>query len=380
MADTVLISINASWNIVNFRKGLVTALRDAGYRVVVAAPEDDYSGEVRAMGVDYIPLPMDKQGLSPFKDLLLLARYHQLLRTVQPAVYLGYTAKPNIYGSLACHALGVPVINNIAGLGTAFIRKGWLARLVTRMYRAALRRSRTVFFQNSDDLDLFLSRGIVRPHQTRLLPGSGIDLHRFRPSAEDARSGSAFRFLLVARLLWDKGVGEYVAAARRLRQELPEARCQLLGSADAENRTAISRQQVDEWVEEGVIDYLGHADDVRPFIAAADCVVLPSYREGLPRVLLEAAAMAKPLIATDVPGCRHLVQHRKNGLLCAVRDADALAEVMLEMVHMPVEERRRMSAFARQHVEDQYDERIVIDRYLLAVGQALREADPRGSN
>ncbi|MDP8913269.1 MAG: glycosyltransferase family 4 protein [Pseudomonadota bacterium] len=371
MAETVLISINASWNIINFRTGLVSALRDRGYRVVVVAPEDDHSAEVRALGVDYIPLEMDKKGLSPARDLLLLARYYRLLRAVKPDVFLGYTPKPNIYGSIACHLLGVPVINNVAGLGTAFIKEGWLARLLTFLYSVAFRRSRTIFFQNRDDLDLFLSGRVVQRHQARLLPGSGIDLNRFRSSASPQQAGRGFRFLLVARLLWDKGIGEYVEAARRLRDEAPEVRCQLLGFADAENRTAIPRTQLQNWMEEGVVDYLGHASDVRPFIAAADCIVLPSYREGLPRVLLEAAAMAKPLIATDVPGCRHLVQDGKNGFLCTVRDANSLAEAMLKMAALPADERQRMGAFARSNVEEEFDERIVIDRYLLAVREAL---------
>jgi glycosyltransferase involved in cell wall biosynthesis len=376
MAQTVLISINASWNIINFRKGLVSALQDRGYRVVVVAPEDDHSGEVRALGVDYIPLKMDKQGLSPAQDLLLLARYYRILNDVKPDVFLGYTPKPNIYGSIACHLLGIPVINNVSGLGTAFIKEGWLTRLITSMYSVAFRRSRTVFFQNPDDLDLFLSLGVVQAHRARLLPGSGIDLSRFRSGSFPQQAGG-FRFLLVARLLWDKGIGEYVEAARHLREEVPEVRCQLLGFADVENRTAVSREQVQKWVEEGVVDYLGHAADVRPFIAAADCIVLPSYREGLPRVLLEAAAMAKPLIATDVPGCRHLVQDGKNGFLCAVRSAESLAEAMLRMARTSAEERQRMGAFARGNVEEEFDERIVIERYLLAIDEALSKERSR---
>ena len=211
---------------------------------------------------------------------------------------------------------------------------------------------------------------MVQGHHARLLPGSGIDLTHFRSSPSPQQAGG-FRFLLVARLLWDKGIGEYIDAARRLRDEAPEVRCQLLGFADADNRTAIQRGQVQKWVEEGVVDYLGHATDVRPFIAAADCIVLPSYREGLPRVLLEAAAMAKPLIATDVPGCRHLVQDGKNGFLCTVRDSASLAEAMLKMARLPSGDRQRMGAFARSNVEEQFDERIVIDRYLLAVREAL---------
>jgi glycosyltransferase involved in cell wall biosynthesis len=374
MAKTILISINASWNIINFRKGLVFALKDRGYRVVVAAPDDEYSADIPALGIEYIPLKMDKQGLSPARDLLLLTRYYRILNKVKPDIFLGYTPKPNVYGSIACQVLGIPVINNVAGLGTAFIQEGWLARLLTAMYSVAFRRSPTVFFQNPDDLDLFIRLGVVDTQRARLLPGSGIDLSHFKASPSP-RAAGGFRFLLVGRLLWDKGISEYVEAARRVRQEAPEVRCQLLGFVDVENRTAVSRDQVESWVGEGILDYLGHSADVRPFLADADCIVLPSYREGLPRVLLEAAAMAKPLIATDVPGCRHIVQDGKNGFLCAVRSGESLAEAMLKMARMPPEERQRMAAFARINVEEEFDEKIVIERYLLAVEDALCEEE-----
>ena len=369
---TILISINAAWNIANFRSGLVAGLREAGYRVLALAPPDAHSERVRALGVELFPLKMDRQGVSPAKDLLLQLRYHRALRRLRPDVFLGFTAKPNIYGSLAAHALGIKVINNVSGLGTAFIRGGVLQAILTRLYAIAFRRSSTVFFQNRDDLGLFVERRIVSPAQARLLPGSGVDIERFRPTEPDAgRSGAGFIFLLVGRLLWDKGVGEYVEAARLVRRSFPEARFQLLGFLEVANRTAVPRSAVDGWAAEGLIEYLGESDDVRPAIAAADCVVLPSYREGLPRSLLEAAAMARPLIATDVPGCRQVVEQGINGLLCTARDAASLAEAMLAMLRMPDDERRRFGAAGRAMVETVYDERIAVRFYLDAVGEAL---------
>jgi glycosyltransferase involved in cell wall biosynthesis len=285
-------------------------------------------------------------------------------------VFLGYTAKPNVYGSLAAQALGIPVINNVSGLGTAFIRQGLLTRIVSGLYRLAFRRSARVFFQNPEDQDLFVSAGIVPPEKTALLPGSGIDLARFAPVAPRERGERPFTFLLVARLLWDKGVGEYAEAARLVRARHPAARFQLLGFLDVANRTAVPRADVERWVAEGIIDYLGHAEDVRPLLAAADCVVLPSYREGLPRTLLEAAAMGKPLIATDVPGCRHIADHGVNGYLCAVRDAGSLAEAMINMLGLPEAERRAMGKSARAKAEAEFDERLVVDRYLEAIAEA----------
>jgi glycosyltransferase involved in cell wall biosynthesis len=366
---TIALSINASWNILNFRLGLVRALQADGHRIVAIAPPDAWSQRLEALGVEYRPIAMDRKGLSPLGDLRLLSRYRRILRESGAELLLGYTPKPNIWGSLAAHSLGIPVINNISGLGTAFIRGGWLSALVSRLYRLALRRSATVFFQNPEDRDLFVTKRLVRAEQAALLPGSGIDLDRFRP--QPARRREGFRFLLVGRVIGDKGVIEYVEAARRLRPRWPGVRFQLLGFLEAENRTAVSAATVHAWAEQGLIDYLGAADDVREHVADADCVVLPSYREGLPRTLLEAAAMARPLIATDVPGCRQLVRDGVNGLLCAVRDAGALATAMERMLEASPEQREAWGAEARAIAERDYSEAVVIASYREAIAAAL---------
>lgn len=367
---TVVISINAAWNIVNFRRGLISALQANGFHVIALAPRDPYVSRFAELGVEYHEIEIDQQGVSPVRDLQLLLRYRQALGRIRPDVFLGYTAKPNIYGSLAAHSLGIPVINNVSGLGTAFIKQGLLTRIVSTLYRVAFSRSSTVFFQNEEDRALFVGQKLVPAAKAGLLPGSGINLEEFRPVPVQARNGG-FAFLLVARLLWDKGIGEYVEAARLVRAEEPTARFQLLGFLDVANRTAIARREVEGWVTEGLIEYLGHSDDVRPVIAAADCVVLPSYREGLPRVLLEGAAMGKPLIATDVPGCRQVVEDGRNGFLCAVRDARSLADAMLRMLRQSADQRRAMGAAARAKIEAEYDERIAIERYLEAIGSTL---------
>ncbi|MEA3063192.1 MAG: hypothetical protein QOJ94_2973 [Sphingomonadales bacterium] len=371
---TLLISINASWNIVNFRAGLIRGLQEAGYRVVALAPRDPWSERLGELGVEFHPIEMDRKGLSPARDFGLLWRYRRTLHRLRPDAFLGYTAKPNVWGSLAAQSLGIPVINNVSGLGTAFIRGGWLGRLVAALYRLAFRRSATVFFQNEEDRDLFVARRIVSAGKARLLPGSGIDTMHFQPAPPTATEDRPFVFLLVARLLRDKGVGEYVEAARRVRREAPDARFQLLGFLDSDNRSAFSRPELQAWVDEGLIDYLGASDDVRPAIADADCVVLPSYREGLPRTLLEAAAMGKPLIATDVPGCRQVVRHDVNGLLCRVRDSESLAEAMLETLRAGPQRRAEWGKAARAIVEAEYDERIVVESYLAAVRAALDSA------
>ena len=361
----VLICLNLAWNLVNFRSGLIRALVDAGYEVVAVAPRDGYEPRLAALGCRYVELPMDNRGTHPGRDLLLLLRFVRLFWRERPDVYLGYTVKPNVYGSLAARWLGIPVINNIAGLGAVFIQGGRLAQVVRWLYRQALKASRKVFFQNDDDRQLFIAGGLVRAEVADLLPGSGIDLARFAvaPPRPDTGDGK-FRFLLVARMLRDKGVVEFVEAAALLKLRWPQAEFCLLGFVDAQNPTAISRAQMDAWVAQGHVLYLGVSDDVRVEIAGADCVALPSYREGTPRTLLEAAAMGRPLVATDVPGCREVVEDGVNGLLCKPFDAQDLADKMESMLQMRPEQRAEMGRLGRDKMERAFDEQLVIKKYL----------------
>jgi len=365
----VIIALNTAWNLLNFRSGLIRALVAVGYEVVAVAPPDEYADRLSVLGCRFVPLPMDNQGTHPVRDLLLLWRFFWMMRAERPHVYLGYTVKPNVYGSLAARALGIPVINNIAGLGAVFIKGGWLNQLVRGLYRVALSRSREVFFQNDDDRQLFITSRLVPEGVTDLLPGSGIDLAKFSPVPLPA--GTPVRFLLIARMLWDKGVGEFIEAARQLKQRGVDAECCLLGFLDVQNPAAISRQQMNDWVAEGAVRYLGVSDNVREEIAQADCVVLPSYREGTPRTLLEAAAMARPIVTTDAVGCREVVDDGINGYLCKPKDASDLADKMELIVSLSHAEREAMGLRGREKVEREFDEQIVICKYLSAIEEVL---------
>lgn len=319
------------------------------------------------MGAAFVPIPVNSSGVSVLQDAVLVGRYYRALRAIRPEAFLGFTAKPNIYGSLAAAAAGVPrIVNNVSGLGTVFIKPSRLTSLVSFLYRLAFARSSTIFFQNRDDLEQFVEAGIVPREKADLLPGSGIDLDRFTPVAEPRKPGP-FRFLLVARLLWDKGVREYVEAARIVRNHYPDARFQLLGAVGADNRTAVPAGEVERWKAEGVVDHLGESDDVREAMGSADCIVLPSYREGLPRSLLEGSAMGKPLIATDVAGCRDVCVDGETGWLCEVRSAESLAGTMMKMLRASAEERAEMGLRARKHVERNFCESRVIAKYLGAL-------------
>lgn len=361
----LLISINSSWNVMNFRRHLISSLLADGHELTILAPREPEAAGLEAMGCRVVHLDMDRKGLSPLRDLRLLWSFFVLFRRLSPDAILSFTIKNNIYGAFASRAAGVPFLPNVTGLGTIFLQNSWATRLAIWLYRRAFRSLPLVFFQNSDDRDLFVEKRIVAEPQSRILPGSGIDLDHFVPTP--LPDGTETTFLLIGRILRDKGVHEYVDAARSLRRKGHAARFQLLGFLDADNRTAIGRKIMDGWVGEGIVEYLGSASDVRDAIRNADCIVLPSYREGTPRTLLEGAAMARPLVATDVPGCRQVVDDGVNGFLCRVQDADDLASAMEKMIAAGPRGREVMGAAGRARMMRDYDQNIVVAAYRAAI-------------
>jgi glycosyltransferase involved in cell wall biosynthesis len=369
----VWIAINTTWNIFNFRRGLISALGQAGFSVVAYAPPDEYVGRIQSAGARYMPMQLNNSSTHPLLELMTLWRMVRLLGRERPALLLTYTPKVNIYLALAARVWGIPVVANVSGLGRTFIAGGWLTLAARILYRVAFSWPRCIFFQNTEDRAVFLDSGMARAERTALLPGSGVDVSRFSPRPR-VRGEEAFVFLMVARLMWDKGVGEYIAAARQLKLEFPSVSFRLLGFLDVPSPSALTRAEVEGWVTEGLIEYLGHSDDMAPIYAAADCVVLPSYREGMPKTLLEAASMGLPAIATDVPGCRQAVIDGETGLLCEVRDAEALASTMRRMLLLTPEQRAAMGRAARERVVQEFDEKIVVERYLNVVKEILGEA------
>ena len=375
MSKKILISINTAWNLLNFRAGLINGLISSGFEVIAVAPSDKYVAELELLGCRFVHLEMDNQGTHPVRDLLLLWRYCRLLKTEKPDLCLFYTVKPNVYGSLASSLFSIPFINNVSGLGAVFIQGGWLKRFVSALYKLAFRNSYRVFFQNSDDLALFLENKLVKVELTDVLPGSGINLCRFTPICDANRKPltTSFRFLLIARMLKDKGVVEFVNAAQLLKKLGLKVEFCLLGFLDVQNPAAISSEQMKEWTDQGFVKYLGVSDDVREQIASADCIVLPSYREGTPRTLLEAAAMGKPIITTNVVGCKEVVEHGVNGFLCEVKNTQDLALKMKELLLLSNDQRRLMGEKGRLKMEKEFDENIVIQKYLQAIDLALIE-------
>lgn len=358
----IAIVLNTSWNIYNFRMGLVRSLIEHGHEVIAVAPKDEYTHYLIEEGCKYEEVKMDSRGANVLKDLGLIFELWGIYRRVKPDVVLHYTIKPNIYGTLAASVLRIPSVNNVCGLGTAFLNKGLVSKIAIGMYKLAFRFPKLIYFQNTDDKNFFDEKNITRNNATQILPGSGINLSHFTPDKK--KTNKKFTFLLISRLIHDKGILEYIDAIKLLKEKGVEADFQILGNKDTEHKRGISEELISDWIDNNIVEYLGSTDDVRPFINQADCVVLPSYREGTPRSLLEAASSAKPIVATNVAGCTNVVKDNVNGLLCKVKDAKDLADKLEEMANLPDNRVEEMGDASRKMVEERFDEKIVIDSYL----------------
>lgn len=338
-----------------------------GHTVSALVPVDEFSGALSGIGCDIIPLELDRKNVLPIGELRLFFRIFAAIHRTKPDMVLSFTVKNNIYGAISARILRVEIIPNVTGLGSAFDGKGVFTKLIIFLYRLAFRRLKTVFVQNTDDKNMFVEKGILLGDQIVLLPGSGVDLTFFE-AQRLPENETHITFLLASRMLWTKGVGDFVEAAGIVKETYPEVNFQLLGPIDSENPAAIAREQIDSWVASGCVDYLGETTDVRPIIAAADCVVLPSfYREGTPKILLEAAAMARPIVTTDNVGCREVVDNGVNGLICNRQDSADLARKIVSIIKAGAEERARMGKASRAKAEKVFDEQIVLDSYLAAI-------------
>jgi glycosyltransferase involved in cell wall biosynthesis len=360
---------NTSWNIYNFRAGLLHYFLDKGHEIFVLAPKDNHTEQLKEWKINYIEITLENKGKNPLSDIKFLQQLQKIYKKINPDVVLHFTIKPNIYGTLACKRLKIPCINNVSGLGTTFIHKGFSSRIAHFLYKLSFRFAGKVFFQNNEDLRVFLDKNLVKEEITDLLPGSGINLEKFKPSLSEKSNN--FTFLMIARLIYDKGVREYVQAAKIVKKKYPQTIFQLLGSYEKDNKNPlnITEKEVKTWKND--IEYLGTASDVRVWIAKTHVVVLPSYREGTPRSLLEAAAMGLPLLATDVAGCKEVVRHQENGLLCKAKDAEDLAAKMIEMIEMDANTLQKMGNASRKLAENFFDEKIVWKRYEEAIERIL---------
>lgn len=373
---TVLVVSRCAWTLFNFRLPLIRSLMQSGVRVIaLGAGGDGFESKLQAAGIDFRPIPVGKRSLNPLADLSLLIALIASIRRERPNVIHCFTIKPAIFGTLAARLCGVPArVVTITGLGHTFTSAGTLLnRIVSLLYRMALAGAHLVFFQNREDLQLFVDRGLVRASKVQVTAGSGVDVTRFAFTAlpVEQRGGSP-RFLMIARLIREKGICEFLQAAAAVKSQHPDVEFVLLGGADPRNPSALDAAEMQALRSSQVVRWLGETDDVRPYIVAADAVVLPSYREGLPRALIEAAAMGRAAIATDVVGCRDVVVHGSTGLLVPAMDAAALATAMLHFVEHPGD-LVVMGAAARARTVANFDEQSVIAATLAGYGRLLAE-------
>ncbi len=363
MTKKVFIVANNPWYLYNFRLNLAKALTDKGYEVYFLAPEDNNYSELLKKDFKFINIFIDSKGINPFKDFKTIYEFYKIYRRLKPNIVLNFTIKPNIYSSFICRYLNIDCISNITGLGTLFIKENFITKLAKYLYKISLKKNKVVFFQNKDDKELFLDNNLIcEKTKTDVLPGSGVDLDKFKPIAKYNKD--KFIFLFIGRLIKDKGIVELIEASLILNKKYNNFELWLLGEFGVQNNTTITKEDLNEWLKNDLIKYLGKTDAVQIVISKSDCVVLPSYREGTPRSLLEAAAMETPIIATNAVGCKDVVNDNINGFLCEVRNSKDLAIKMEKMLNLSDNQRRLMGKAGREKIIIDYDEKIVISKYL----------------
>lgn len=363
MKKIVLVS-NTSWALYNFRLSLIRLLIHNGVKVYCIANLDDSSKKLVNEGVTFIRSHLQNKGSNPISDI----QYHLFLkkqyRKINPDLIFHYTVKPNIYGSFAAKLLNIKSVAFISGTGHPFLKKNLINFIVKKLYRTAGANCTEMWFINNDDLSLFINEGLVKRQKTRLLPGEGINTDFFKRCTDYPPDTGNFIFLLSCRMLWDKGVGVYVEAARLLKPKYPHVKFQLLGFIDESDPTSVKRKNIEDWQSEGIVEYLGVTDNVIQYLLQINCFVLPSfYKEGIPKTLLEASSLEIPIITTNNTGCRDVVEHGFNGLLCEPNQVSSLVDCMETILATSNNELRKMGENGRSKIVREFNEKLVLNQY-----------------
>ncbi len=352
----ILIITNHSYMLYRFRKALISRLLEAGHEMVISTPFVGHEEDLAALGARCIETDINRRGINPVTDGKLLLNYRKMLKKERPDLVITYSIKPNIYAGLCCRMAKIPYCANVQGLGTAFQHKV-LAKLVAVLYKTALKKAKTVFFENAGNAGEFTSRRIIPVEKVTLLPGAGVDLSEY-PYTEYPENGP-LHFLYLGRIMQEKGIDELFDAMRKLKAP---AVLDLVGFFDDDYE-----DQVKALAADGIAVFHGFQTDPRPYYAAADCVVLPSWHEGMSNVLLEAAAMGRPVITSDICGCREAVDAGKTGLLCRVKDADSLLQQMERMASLPRQARQEMGRVGRAKMEREFEKNTVVQKTIAAL-------------
>ncbi|MDC1373517.1 glycosyltransferase family 4 protein [Flavobacteriaceae bacterium] len=353
-SKSIVIIYNATHHVLLFKSELIKSIRENGYRIVVLASTDNYTEKLKDIVDEFHEIKLDSSGVNPIKDTYLIFQIYSICKSIKPIAILNFTIKPVIYGTLASRLLGgVPVVNTITGLGTAFISSGFSNKVAKFLYKFTFKYSHLVFFQNPDDQQFFKQLKIITKNNTKLISGSGVDLVKFKPVENKKRDD--IKILFIGRIIADKGIYELIESAQIIKKEYSNVSFILMGMLGVKNNTSISENEVDKWINDGVIEFIPFQDDIRRFLGDSDVVVLPSYREGTPKTLIEAASMGKPLIATDVPGCREVVNHEVNGFLCEVKNPVSLAAAIKRYIELDDSSKIKMGEKSRELAEEKFD-------------------------
>lgn len=360
----IVICSNTSFSVYNFRLGLIKVLKEKGYEVNVVAPVDEFTDLIEKEVKVYPITHLDRKGKNPIKDFRLLHEFYSLYKSIKPDLVINYTIKPNIYSSIACGILSIPSISVITGLGHVFIKQNMLTSLVKSLYRVAFKFNSYIFMLNEDDIKIIDK--LTTMSKIRLIKGEGINVEYFSPKfcQEEKNVNKNFTFLFIGRLIKEKGVLELIEAGKSLAKERKDFEIWLLGSLDYGNPSSLSEKEIHSIKSLDFIKPIPFSKDVRPYICASDCVVLPSYyKEGVPRSLLEAMAMEKPIITTDSTGCRDVCLDGVNGFLVKPKDVESLYEAMKKMLEMSKEEISKLGKEGRKIVLQEFSEEIIIKEY-----------------
>lgn len=364
---------NTSWNLYNFRLNLIQGFLEKGIEVVCIAPYDAYSEELKKLPLEFIPIKMHSKGNNPVVDLLLLRQLVVAYKKSNPDIILQYTIKPNIYGTLAARLVAIPTINTVTGLGTVFLHKNWVTKIAQLLYTFSFQFASKIVFQNEDDRTLFEKMKIITPGKAQIIKGSGVNISTFKPAEITVSTiQQPFQFLMVARLLFDKGIQEYAEASKKLYHTHGNAvECVLIGSIDSDKNLGISKEHVADWASTHHLVYKPFSNTMAEEYKHATYVVLPSYREGVPKSLLEAAACGKPLIATNVAGCKDIVIDQWNGYLCEVKNANDLFNKMNFAVRLSTEQINQQGIHSRSLTEKVFSDKIIFNEYFCLIEQVL---------
>lgn len=360
----IFFTANVLWDIYIFRYGVIKALIEDGHKVVAIAPNDERIDFPKDLGIEHIPIDLSKRGINPFKDLKLSNQLRKIYKKEKPDIIFHYTIKPNIYGSIMARCLNIPSVAVLTGLGYSFIEGGIVSKIAKLLYKISLNLSKEVWVLNEDDKNELLKKKIVKKDKIFILPGEGVDVSKFSPIENiEKEDKEKTVFLMVARAFYDKGFREYIEAARRIKEKYENIEFQFLGALGGDSKNGINEEVMNSLEKEGVIKYLGHRKDVNIIISKSDCIVLPSYREGISKVLMEAASMERPLIASNVTGCKELIEDGKNGYLVQAKSVVDLVEKLEWFIKLSPIERDLMGKNGREKILKEFDEKIIIDIY-----------------